>query len=167
MRRNFFFFLVMLLARSSFSQQILPLYEGHIPNSRPAENLEKQTLDKEGRIIISNISVPTVTVFLPPKENNTGAAVIICPGGGYWVNARGLMEKLLSKGASAELWERYSNEKRVTPQTPPTFLIQATNDELPVRNSLLFYEALLKNKVPVEMHLYQGGGHGFGLNNKS
>jgi acetyl esterase/lipase len=52
----------------------------------------------------------------------------------------------------------------VTSQTPPTFLVQAENDPVDdVENSLAYYAALKKAKVPVEMHLYAQGGHAFGL----
>ena len=52
----------------------------------------------------------------------------------------------------------------VTPQTPPTFLLQAENDPVDnVNNSLVYYAALKKAGVPVEMHLYAEGGHAFGL----
>ncbi len=52
----------------------------------------------------------------------------------------------------------------VTRNTPPTFLLQAENDPVdPVNNSLVYYMALKKAAVPVEMHLYAEGGHGFGL----
>lgn len=52
----------------------------------------------------------------------------------------------------------------VTRQTPPTFLVQAENDpEDNVNNSLVYYLALKKAGVPVEMHLYAQGGHAFGL----
>ena len=52
----------------------------------------------------------------------------------------------------------------VTSQTPPTFLLQAENDPVDdVANSLAYYAALEKAKVPVEMHLYAQGGHAFGL----
>jgi len=73
----------------------------------------------------------------------------------------------LGKNPNADAIKAYANETMVTALTPPTFIVQATNDDLPVKNSLLFYEALVRNKVKVEMHLYQGGGHGFGLNNKT
>ena len=60
----------------------------------------------------------------------------------------------------------YSNELQVTSNTPPTFLIHATDDDVvPVENSLLYYQALKKNKVSTEMHIYPTGGHGFGLAN--
>jgi acetyl esterase/lipase len=52
----------------------------------------------------------------------------------------------------------------VTPETPPTFLVQAENDETDgVNQSLTYYAALKKAGVPVEMHLYAQGGHAFGL----
>jgi acetyl esterase/lipase len=52
----------------------------------------------------------------------------------------------------------------VSKQTPPTFLIQAEDDPVDdVKNSLVYYAALKKAGVPVEMHLYAQGGHAFGL----
>jgi acetyl esterase/lipase len=52
----------------------------------------------------------------------------------------------------------------VTRQTSPTFLLQAEDDPIDrVENSLYYYAALRKTKVPVEMHLYGQGGHAFGL----
>jgi acetyl esterase/lipase len=52
----------------------------------------------------------------------------------------------------------------VTGQTPPTFLLQATDDPVDtVQNSLVYYIALKNAGVPVEMHLYAHGGHAFGL----
>ena len=53
---------------------------------------------------------------------------------------------------------------RVTPQTPPTFLLHAQDDPIdPVEFSLLYHAALKKENVPVEMHLFAQGGHAFGL----
>ena len=75
-------------------------------------------------------------------------------------------ENLVGKNPSQETLNLYSNEKQVTPDTPPTFLVHAEDDNtVPVQNSLLFYDALVKNKVKAEMHIFQAGGHGFGLNN--
>ncbi len=51
----------------------------------------------------------------------------------------------------------------VSSKTPPTFLIQAEDDGIPVENSLVYYRALKNAKVPAEMHLYPAGGHGYGL----
>ncbi|MDB4925622.1 alpha/beta hydrolase [Mucilaginibacter sp.] len=79
---------------------------------------------------------------------------------------KGSRNNLVGLIPTPEQIEFYSNEKQVTANTPPTFIVQAGDDKtVAVQNSLLFYEALLKNKVKAEMHLYQAGGHGFGLNN--
>jgi dipeptidyl aminopeptidase/acylaminoacyl peptidase len=52
----------------------------------------------------------------------------------------------------------------VTKDTPPTFIFSTTDDgTVPVMNSVVFYTALVKANVPVEMHLFQHGSHGSGL----
>lgn len=80
----------------------------------------------------------------------------------------GSRNNMLGKNPSQEKIDLYSNDLQVTPQTPPTFLVHAADDKaVKVENSILFYLALLKNKVPAEMHLFQKGNHGFGLNNKA
>ncbi|ASU32475.1 1,4- -xylanase A [Mucilaginibacter xinganensis] len=78
----------------------------------------------------------------------------------------GSRENLIGKTPAEGLVNLYSNEKQVTANTPPTLLVHAEDDDVvPVQNSLMFYEALLNARVKTEMHLYQEGGHGFGLNN--
>jgi acetyl esterase/lipase len=80
----------------------------------------------------------------------------------------GSRKNLLGDNPSKELVEYYSNEKQVTSNTPPTFIVHASDDEVvPVKNSLVFYEALQKNSVKAEMHIYQTGGHGFALANNN
>lgn len=57
-----------------------------------------------------------------------------------------------------------SNERAVTPKTPPTFLFHTDNDAVvPVENSVMFYSALKAAGVPAEMHIYAEGRHGVGL----
>ena len=71
---------------------------------------------------------------------------------------------LLGDAPSAELKKLMSADEQVTAQTPPTFLFSTTDDGLvPVTNSVLFYQALVKNKVQAELHLYRHGQHGVGL----
>lgn len=78
----------------------------------------------------------------------------------------GSKENLVGKNPSAELVELYSNEKQITSDTPPCFLVHAEDDNVvPVQNSIMFYDQLIAHKVKGEMHIYQAGGHGFGLNN--
>ena len=80
---------------------------------------------------------------------------------------KGSRDNMLGKKASKEKIELYSNELQVTPNTPPTFLIHAADDKsVKVENSLEFFMALKRNKVPTEIHIVQKGGHGFGLHNK-
>jgi acetyl esterase/lipase len=80
----------------------------------------------------------------------------------------GSRERLIGKNPSKDKIALYSNELQVTTETPPTFLVHASDDHVVLSaNSIKFYESLLKNKIEAEMHLYQRGGHGFGLNNKT
>jgi acetyl esterase/lipase len=80
----------------------------------------------------------------------------------------GSRENLLGRGATQEKIREYSGELQVTPQTPPAFLVHAGNDNtVKVQNSLTFYNALQRNGVPAELHIYPKGGHGFGLHNPS
>ncbi|MDP4248636.1 MAG: alpha/beta hydrolase [Bacteroidota bacterium] len=268
----------------SGAQIVLPLYPGKIPNSKPAPDEETSEYDADGLLIISKISRPTLTVCLPPKEKATGVAVIICPGGGYWVVAAGhegadvaksfndagiaafvlkyripndhtmvnkeigplqdaqralqivrsraaewgidphhvgimgfsagghlastagthfkksyidnprkinlrpdfmlliypvisftdaighigSRDQLLGKNPSQEKIKYYSNELQVTDQTPPAFLVHAKDDPaVPYANSEAFASALKKHHIPVKVFLYEKGGHGFGLINKT
>jgi acetyl esterase/lipase len=260
---------------------ILPLYTGTIPNSRYTGALEK--IEKKDIILISNVQTPDISVYLPSKRFATGQAVIICPGGGYWVLAYdlegtdiaryfnsigvaavvlkyrlptygnciephkaplmdaqrairlvrqhakewniesekiGIMgfsagghlastlgthfdygnktavdsverqscrpdfmilmypvisfvdscshpgshEALLGKNPGKDLLINYSNELQVRDDTPPAFFVHADNDSgVPVENTLLFYKALRKKKIPAELHILSEGEHGFGL----
>lgn len=266
------------------AQQTIPLYEEAVPNSKPYPTREWWEPVSDGDTIVHYISAPTLSVFLPDKSKAVGTAVIICPGGGYWINSivkegfavarrfaswgvaafvvkyripndssmidksigplqdaqraiqlvrmhakewnvdphrvgimgfsagghlaataathfhrsyisnddsinlrpdfalliypvisfqkeiahMGSREQLIGKDPSPEMVDSFSNELQVREDTPPAFLVQATDDDVvPVRNSIVFYEALLKYKIPAEMHLYKSGGHGFGMNNPS
>lgn len=66
------------------AQQVLPLYEGKIPNSVTAKD-EEVAPANPAQGCIPNISRPTLTVYLPDKDKATGAAVVVVPGGGYGV----------------------------------------------------------------------------------
>lgn len=277
------FLFTILNMQQLFSQTVWPLYTDSIPNSIATKDEEEASF-RDGINIISNISRPTITVFLPAKNKANGTAVIIFPGGGYWIVAavhegsdvakkftemgvtafvvkyripnaawminpeigplqdgqeaikmvranaakwninpnrigvmgfsagghlasttgthfkkvvipnagntsvrpdfmilvypvisftkaighQGSKEQLVGKNASDEKIKEYSNELQVDKETPPTLLIHASDDEgVSPMNSVEFYNALIKNKVPAEIHLYQSGGHGFGLYIKS
>ena len=275
-------FILIIAMHNLYAQQTINLYDGAIPNSKSYSTKELWEPQSNGDTIVHFTSQPTLTVFLPDKSIANGTAVIICPGGGYWitsivkegfavakefnkwgvtafvlkyrvpedsamankkivplqdaqraiqlvrmhakewnvdVNKVGIMgfsagghlastaathfnhsyienannislrpdfsifiypvisfqdsighigsrDRLIGKNPPKPLLDSFSNELQVTQQTPPTFLVHATDDDVvPVMNSIVFYEALLKNKVSAEMEIYKGGGHGFGMNN--
>jgi acetyl esterase/lipase len=273
---------LIFLMQNAYAQQTIPLYEGKVPNSKPYATKEWWEPQDNGDTLVHYISHPTLTIFLPEKSKSNGTAVVICPGGGYWItsivkegfavarqfnewgiaafvlnyrmpndssmvdkkigplqdaqraiqlvrlhakdwnvdpNKVGIMgfsagghvastaathfrhsyienpgntnlrpdfailiypvisfqdnighvgsrDRLLGKNPPQNLIDSFSNEMQVTAQTPPTFLVHATDDNtVPVMNSVSFYEALLKYKIPAEMHIYKAGGHGFGMHN--
>ena len=76
----------------------------------------------------------------------------------------GSRNNLLGKDADEKLVESLCNDEQVTDKTPPTFLFHTADDNaVPVENSILFYEACRKAKVPAELHVYRHGRHGVGL----
>ena len=262
-----------------------PIWPGEAPDQQPGAGPAETTIRENlvaGRpwVSISNVLRPTMTVY-SPKENNTGAAVVVFPGGGYqclaidlegtevadWLTSKGITCVLLKYrvpfsgpywddqkkrhitpkvsmaledaqrtlglvrfhaaewhinprkigvlGFSAgghlvaaisthfeqrlypavdaadkescrpdfgvalypgHLWNQDEDKDgkkmainpdiatHITRQTPPTFLLQAEDDNVDgVNQSLIYYIALKNAGVPVEMHLYTHGGHAFGL----
>ncbi len=278
-----FIFTTIVSCSHTASQTVLPLYSESIPNSKPTPDEETSANNKDSVLIIRNISRPTLSVYLPPAEKATGAAVIICPGGGYGVAAAGhegadvakrfnemgiaafvlkyrmpsektminkeigpvqdaqralqlvregaaawsiekdkvgimgfsagghlastagthfqktyidnpkrtnlrpdfmilvypvisfsdsmghagSRDNLIGKNPTAEKIREYSSELQVTVQTPPAFLVHAKDDPVKAANSIAFANALQKANVPVELYLYERGGHGYGMYNKS
>lgn len=80
------------------------------------------------------------------------------------ITHKGSQINLLGESPSQELIDSFSNEKKVNAKTPPAFLIHATDDTVVIpENSINYYLALKKNGVSAEMHIYEKGGHGFGL----
>ena len=266
-----------LLAQKEFS-----IYEGPVPNALPCNKEEVVSKNATGKIVIANVTSPTVMVFNPVKQDANKTAIIVCPGGGYArlasghegnevaeafnkigvtvfvlkyrlpfdscmtnkeivplqdlqqtikivrdraagfdinpamlgvigfsagghlvstgitkftesyientsntslrpdfailgypvismdsaIYHKGSRDNLLGKKATATKLNFFSSDMQVTAQTPPTFLVHASDDKsVPVENSIRFYQALIKNKVNAELHIYQNGGHGFGLHN--
>jgi acetyl esterase/lipase len=79
---------------------------------------------------------------------------------------QGSRNNLLGKEPSDEMLKFLSSELQVTRHTPPTFLFHTVEDTaVPVENSLMFAEALRKNGIAFDLHIYQKGRHGMGLAN--
>ena len=76
----------------------------------------------------------------------------------------GSVRNLVGENPDPKLIEDLSNELRVTPETPPTFLFHTNADTgVVAENSVRFYLALRRAKVPAEMHIFENGPHGVGL----
>lgn len=75
----------------------------------------------------------------------------------------GSRRNLLGEAPAEGLVAAYSNELRVTPRTPPTFIAFSDDDDVvPPVNGTMFYDALKAASVPGEIHIYPSGGHGWG-----
>ena len=81
-RKLIIFVLVLLAGFSTKAQEIIPLYDAAIPNSKVAPADYKESF---GGGMFRNVTSPTLEIYLPEKGKETGTAVVICPGGGYSV----------------------------------------------------------------------------------
>lgn len=278
--KNFALLVFAFLALNLSAQQIIPLYSGTIPNST-GYKMKEIRMENNGQFIgYRSISEPTLNVYLPDEKIATGAAVVICPGGGYGMESYkmegtniaetfqkhgiaafilkyrlpsdsimpdksvgplqdaqqairtvrqraaewkinpakigimgfsagghlastagthfnksyipnpentslrpdfliliypvismqeglthgGSKTNLLGKSPSEEQVKLFSNDLQVNANTPPTWITHTGDDTVvPVENSIRFYQQLVNNKVPAEMHLYPAGNHGFVL----
>lgn len=77
---------------------------------------------------------------------------------------QGSKNNLLGKNPDAKLADSLSTQNRVNEKTPPTFIIYSTDDDVVmVENGIEFYKALRKYNVPATMHIFDHGGHGYGM----
>jgi acetyl esterase/lipase len=267
---------ICLLSFTAKAQEIVPLYKDAIPNSKVA--VSTVPAESFGNGMYRNVTKPTLEVYLPEKDKATGAAVVICPGGGYSVivysgegvtNAKEFAKRgvaafvlkyrlpdeaimndksigplqdaqqaikvvrenaaqwgvnpnkigiigfsagghlastaathfkkalienanntslrpdfqvvvypvismqqklthrdsrtqLLGANPTQETVDLFSNEMQVDETTPPAYITHAADDKtVDVDNSIGYFEALRHRNVPVEMHIYPKGGHGF------
>lgn len=114
----------------------------HLPANKKSKNiLERWT------------SRPAFAILLYPVITLSGAAAHTYS-----------REMLLGKNPDNELVDSLSTHNRVNPHTPPTFIVFSTDDDaVPPENGILFYQALRKNKIPSSLHIYDHGGHGYGM----
>ena len=75
--------------------------------------------------------------------------------------------QLLGNNPSKEDIDEFSSELQVDKDTPPAYITQAADDKtVDVDNSIIYFEKLRHHNVPVEMHIYPKGGHGFVFRHK-
>ena len=76
----------------------------------------------------------------------------------------GTRQNLVGDKPSEYTIRYFSNEYRITRNTPPAFLVHSADDKVvPVKNSIVYFEGLVINNIQAEMHIFQKGGHGYGL----
>jgi acetyl esterase/lipase len=76
----------------------------------------------------------------------------------------GTRQNLIGDKPSEYTVRYFSNELRITRNTPPAFLVHSADDKVvPVKNSIVYFEALLRNNIRAEIHIFEKGGHGYGL----
>jgi acetyl esterase/lipase len=85
MLKKFFLITTVCVSFYCSAQQVMPLYQGAPPNSLPVQDIESagNSTGGNGRFFVTNVTTPTLTVYLPKKMNAAKTAIIICPGGGY------------------------------------------------------------------------------------
>ncbi len=82
---------------------------------------------------------------------------------GQWAH-KGSKANLLGADTSSVRVEKYSAEKQVSGYTPPTFIVHALNDKtVNVRNSLMYYNALVDHNINASLHVFPQGSHGIRL----
>lgn len=130
--------------------------EGKVPNLKTSTVEEKSVTDASGILRISGVTVPTIAAYIVPKEKATGAAVMICPGGGYgilaashegsdfakWFNDRGISAFVLKY--------RLPNEKAMTHQ-----------HEVPLMDAMQGMKLIRQNAVKWNIDLNKIGVLGF------
>ncbi|WP_442957684.1 alpha/beta hydrolase [Phenylobacterium sp.] len=110
-------------------------------------------------------------VYVPVDATDTLSArpdfsVLMYPVGTMkppFVHARS-RKSLLGGSPSAQQLAAYSLEDQARPDAPPVLIVHAADDDsVPVENALALFDALRAKKVPAELHVFEEGGHGFGL----
>jgi acetyl esterase/lipase len=249
---------------------VIPLWPGGVPGARTELGPETSaTTPKDGKTAgrlvtrLTNVTSPTVTIYRPSQEKDTGAAIVVFPGGGYrilafdlegtevceWLNSIGITAALVKYRvpeppgvpryqaplqdaqralgivrSHASEWkldpqrigvlgfsagghlaatlnqhfvkrtyprvdnaddvscrpdftvlvypaylsvqdkgQEIASEVEPAPGTPPMFIVQAEDDHSYIQGTLLYYRSLIAAKIPAELHVYETGGHGYGL----
>lgn len=169
--------------RTAIDKSLAPLQDAQQAIRLVRKNAEKWGLksDKIGIMGFSaggHLAATATTLFAEKADPSTKDTLSVRPDFSILIypvisfdstfTHKGSRNNLVGSNPAVEMIKKFSNELQITPQTPPSFLVHAGNDGgVPVENSLRFYQNCIKNKVPVEMHLYAKGGHGFGMNNKT
>jgi len=238
---------------------VIPLYPGQAPGSESWDWAEQSLIDPTTGILrLSNVTRPTLSVFLPETERATGAGMLVVPGGAFrilafnhegtevaeWLNSIGVaafvlkyrvmrsddlaqlprqvqqarMKEAMGLGVAdtltamrilrsrasewgldparigiigfsaggyitanvaltedesarpafaAPIYAYFPEERPVPAAAPPLFLVHAADDRtVPAEHSLRLFQMWRRAGRPAELHVFQAGGHGFGMRSK-
>lgn len=91
-------------------------------------------------------------------------SILIYPVISMHIGHEGSKHNLIGEAASAEMIDHFSSDLQVNENTPPAFLVHSVDDAVVrVENSIRYLLALKQHNVPAELHIYEKGGHGYGL----
>ena len=94
-------------------------------------------------------------------------SILIYPVISMHIGHEGSKHNLIGEAPSTEMIDRFSSDMQVNENTPPAFLVHSVDDDVVrVENSIRYLLALKQHNVPVELHIYEKGGHGYGLGRK-
>ena len=108
----------------------------------------------------------TVSTHFDTPETRPDFTILIYPVISFMppFGHTGSGNNLLGDNADPEIVRSFSNQERVTADTPPAFLVASSGDTVvPSENSIVYYQALVKAGVPTELHIYEQGEHGYGM----
>ncbi|RRA98885.1 alpha/beta hydrolase [Larkinella rosea] len=150
----------LLLATSVMAQkpETVELWpKNQIPNAIPNEAVqEKSELGKDGILRISDVKVPTIAVFLPPKDKATGAAIMVIPGGGY---------SLLAYGHEGEEMAQWFNERGIAAfvlkHRLPDDRTQTNRHEVPLADAMQGMKLIRQNAAKWNINADRLGVIGF------
>ena len=131
-----------------------------------AATASTQYIDAETRPDFSILVYPVISS--EPGVGHEGSFNNLIGTEKGWYNRKGKDFESWDTGKKKfeALKERYSLDKQVSADTPKTFIIFSSNDYgVPPENEVRYFNALVKNGVPCEMHAFPGGGHGYGFRN--
>lgn len=148
----------------------------HVRKNATKYNIDPQQIGIMGFSAGGHLAASAATHFQKNADSNEADttsvrpdfAILIYPVISFTeeLTHMGSRNNLIGESPNEAAILKWSNEKQVTPETPPSFLVHAADDKaVLVGNSLAYYSACIKNGVSAEMHLYPKGGHGFGLFN--
>jgi acetyl esterase/lipase len=151
--------IVLLRVAVATAQDVIPLYPGTPPVSTQESYPEKQYFSKVWNTdVVTNVTRPTLTVFKPSPELKNGAAIVICPGGGFMalsISSEGtdVAKYLAAKGMTAFVLKyRLAHTGE-----------DATQEFGLAPESVAFYQKWTDAHKSAELHMYAQGGHGFGM----